>query len=93
VTHLETIIMGVVVALIGFYSKMVGGRVTDLPRDYVPRVQVDARFKDLEQRLEREMAAIEGRSDKRFDSVDSKLDNQSVKIDRILAQLSTKVDR
>ena len=84
--QIELIVVAIIATAIGWYVKLIGSKVADLPRDYVPRPQVDARFADLERRLENEMQAQEIRSDKRFDSVDTKLD-------KIIDRLESKVDK
>jgi len=86
VSHIEVIVMSFVSAGLAWWVKLIGGRVSDMPRDYVPRVQIDARFRDLEQRIEREMNAQESRTEKRFDAIDGKLD-------KIIDRLERKADR
>lgn len=71
-------VSGVVLATLIAY---VGKVVSTLPREYVPRPQVDARFKDLESRIHNDMRDQESRVEKRFDAIDSKLDKIMDKLD------------
>ena len=71
-------VSGVVLATLIAY---VGRVVTNLPREYVPRPQVDQRFSELESRLHDDMRDQESRVDKRFDAIDSKLDKIMDKLD------------
>jgi len=71
-------VSGIVMASVVAY---IGKVVTSLPRDYVPRPQIDARFKDLENRIHEDIRAQESRVEKRFDAIDSKLDKIMDKLD------------
>lgn len=77
-----SIVAGVIVATVIWIGKII----SDLPRMYVPRVQVDARFRELEDRLHNDMTAQEGRTDRQLDKLDGKLD-------KILQKLDGKLDK
>jgi len=71
-------VSGVVLATLIAY---VGRAMANMPREYVPRPQVDQRFAELESRLHDDMRDQENRVEKRFDSIDSKLDKIMDKLD------------
>jgi hypothetical protein len=64
----------------------VGKILYGLPAEYMPRQQIDQRFRELEQRLHSDMTAAEGRADKQFDAVNAKLD-------KIIDKLDSKADK
>ena len=75
-------ISGLIVVL----GSWVARTMTSLSHTYVPRPQVDGRFRALENRIDRDLSAQDKRTDKRFDQVDSKLD-------RILERMDQKADK
>lgn len=72
-----TVASVVVAALITYMGRVIAM----LPKEYVPRPQVDARFRDLENRIHDDIRAQESRVEKRFDAIDSKLDKIMDKLD------------
>ena len=75
-------VLGTVAAALAGAVVWVARIVSDLPQAYVPRPQVDARFRELEERLQAQLAAQESRSDRQFDKLDRKLDQIIVLLDR-----------
>ncbi|NBB81656.1 MAG: hypothetical protein GVY36_19810 [Verrucomicrobia bacterium] len=76
--------IGLVITLISSWLAVLHKRVmsvTDLGERFVPRPQIDKRFRELEQRLHSDMKAQEARSDKRFDKIDATLVRIEGKID------------
>lgn len=76
------IVGAVIVGAVGYIGKILAS----MPTEYVPRNQVDARFRDLEGRLHGDMVAQEQRSDRQFDTMNGKLD-------RIIDKLDNKADK
>lgn len=58
----------------------------DLPKEYMPRAQIDARFDDLERRIHNDMADQDRRNERQFDRLYKKLDE-------IHAELKDKADK
>lgn len=79
-------VLGIVAALAVVAVGWIYTVVSSLPVRYVPRPQLDARFRDLEKRMHDDIIAQETRTDKRFDQIEAKLD-------RIIERLERKVDR
>lgn len=46
----------------------------DLPKEYMPRQQIDERFRDLEDRIHNDMGDQDRRNEKHFDRLYNKLD-------------------
>lgn len=79
-------ILGIVASITAGALVWVGKVVSGLPINYVPRSQVDARFRDLEARLHNDITSQEARAEKRFDVIDAKLD-------RIIERMESKADK
>lgn len=78
--------LGIAGSIIVISIAWISKEIANLPSHYVPRPQVDARFRDLESRLHGDMVAQEQRSDRQFDTMNGKLD-------RIIDKLDNKADK
>lgn len=79
-------VLGIVGVVISGTVVYMGQIISRLPETFVPRPQVDARFRELERRLHDDMISQERRTDKQLDKLDSKLDH-------IIAKLDGKADK
>ncbi len=78
---ISDLVLGVASIVMAAVITYVGRVVALLPKEYVPRPQVDERFRELESRIHDDMSAQESRVEKRFDMIDSKLDKIMDKLD------------
>ena len=79
-------LLGIVGSILVAAMIWVSNVLSKLPLDYVPRSQVESRFRDLEARLHNDLRLQEERTDKRFDKIDAKLD-------QIISRLDSKADK
>lgn len=79
---ISAVVAAIFVGAITWIGKVVVG----LPRDYVPRDQIDARFSALKEEMHEEFAAQESRNNRGFDRLE-------VKIDQVLNKLDGKADK
>ena len=79
-------VLGVIGSIIAFTVIWTGRAIMALPKDYMPRSQINSRFEALEYRLHEDMMSQERRTDKQLDKLDGKLD-------QILNKLDSKADK
>lgn len=61
-----------------------------LPREYIPRSQVDRRFRDLEQRIHNDMSSQDIRNEKRLDKLEHAM---AQGFQRVIDKLDMKADK
>ena len=67
-----TVIAGTVI----WWAKMI----SDLPKVYMPRVEIDDKFKELERRIHNDMGDQDRRNEKQFDRLWQKMDDMHTDI-------------
>lgn len=79
-------VLGIVAAVIAGTVIYMGKLFSDLPKEYMPRDQIESRFRDLEGRIHLDMIAQDQRTEKHFDRLYAKLDE-------IHAEMKQKADK
>jgi hypothetical protein len=78
--------MGIAAVIIAGTIIYLGKVLNGLPNIYMPREQIERRFRDLEDRIHDDMAGQDRRNEKHFDRLYNK-------IDEVLQELKSKADK
>lgn len=92
-------ILGIAGTIVAGTVIYMGKVISDLPNAFVPRSQIDKRFRDLEERMHADsehlyesMQHTERRTDRQLDKLDVKLDQAHAKLDLMFEKISSKAD-
>jgi chaperonin cofactor prefoldin len=78
--------LGIAATVIGGTIIYMGKLFSDLPKEYMPRKQIDQKFEDLERRIHNDMGDQDRRNEKQFDRLYNKLDEMH-------SELKSKADK
>ena len=79
-------VLGIIASIITGTVIYMGRLFAELPKEYMPRDQIERRFEDLEARIHTDMASQDRRNEKHFDRL-------YAKVDEVLQELKSKADK